>query len=176
MLMDSGAAAVVGALLDPFVGRSLRPLVVNVGNFHVLGFRLRRGKSEGVYRVEGLFEHHTGFLDQGRLEDLLERLANGKLTNEEVFGSQGHGALVYDRQPLHLGGKESPVAVVGPRRDLMLGSRLHPFLAAPYGDMMLAGDYGLIRTAADQFADIRGEILHVLADPIQVAPWDVPRE
>ncbi|MGA2111895.1 MAG: DUF1786 family protein [Anaerolineales bacterium] len=173
MLMDSGAAAVLGALQDPFVACKDRLLVVNVGNFHVLGFRLRRAQRKRSFRIEGLFEHHTGLLDRSRLERLLRGLANGKLTNEEVFISQGHGALVYRKVPLRLGAENSPVVVVGPRRDLMLGSSLHPYFAAPYGDMMLAGDYGLMRAAADVFADVRDEILHVLNDPIGAAPWEV---
>lgn len=176
MLMDSGAAAVLGALQDPFVAHQTQTLVVNVGNFHVLGFRLGRAASESSFRIDGLFEHHTGLLDRSRLEALLASLASGRLTNEEVFASQGHGALVYRKVPLRLGGEDSPVVVLGPRRDLMRGSSLRPHFAAPYGDMMLAGDYGLVRAAADVFSDVRDEILHVLNDSIGTAPWDAIQE
>ena len=40
MLMDTAPAAVLGALLDPKVAAQPRLLAVNVGNFHVLSFRL----------------------------------------------------------------------------------------------------------------------------------------
>lgn len=176
MLMDSGGAAALGALLDPLVADRSRPLVVNVGNFHVLGFRLRREEGEESFRIEGLFEHHTGFLDRVALEGLLGELASGQLTNEEIFESQGHGALLYSRTPYFLDEGQNAVVVVGPRRDMMRGSRLRPYFAAPYGDMMMAGDYGLIRAAADRFADLRAEILHSLGDPIATAPWDIAQE
>jgi len=38
--------------------------------------------------------------------------------------------------------------VTGPRRDLLKGSPLAPYLAVPHGDMMLAGCFGLLRAYA----------------------------
>jgi hypothetical protein len=40
------------------------------------------------------------------------------------------------------------LTVIGPRRALLAGSRLHPYLAVPHGDMMLAGCFGLLRALA----------------------------
>jgi hypothetical protein len=40
------------------------------------------------------------------------------------------------------------VAVTGPRRGLLAGSTLRPYLAVPYGDMMMAGCWGLVRACA----------------------------
>jgi hypothetical protein len=40
------------------------------------------------------------------------------------------------------------LAVTGPRRSLLDGSRLDPHLAVPHGDMMLAGCFGLLRALA----------------------------
>jgi len=172
MVMDSAPAAVLGALLDPRVAEMEAPLVVNIGNFHVLCFRLWR-TAEGEHTIEGLFEHHTGLVTQSELERLMRALAEGKLTQAEVFEANGHGALVYANHSLALGSPASPLVVVGPRRGLMHGSALRPYFAAPFGDMMLAGAFGLIRAAADVFADLRVELLTALTQPSQTAPWDV---
>ena len=45
-------------------------------------------------RIVGIFEHHTGEINRAQLEDMLEKLARGTLTNEEVFNTSGHGALI----------------------------------------------------------------------------------
>ena len=95
LAMDTGPAAVLGALEDPAVAAAARAgaLVVNVGNFHTLAFHLVGGQ------VAGLFEHHTGELTDGPAwPRCWRRLAAGTLTNAEVFDSQGHGALVLDRR------------------------------------------------------------------------------
>jgi len=140
VVMDTAPAAVLGALEDPQVGSRTEAMVVNVGNFHTLAFDLRRGA------IAGLFEHHTGKLSQAQLEELLARLAAGTLSNDEVFAGQGHGALIVDRPPA---GRDALwVAVTGPRRGLLAGSRLKPYLAVPYGDMMMAGCWGLVRACA----------------------------
>ena len=138
--MDTAPAAVLGALEDPQVSSREEAIVANVGNFHTLAFHLRRGA------IAGLFEHHTGKLGQAQLEELLVRLAAGTLSNDEVFAGQGHGALIVDRPPA---GRDALwVAVTGPRRGLLAGSRLKPYLAVPYGDMMMAGCWGLVRACA----------------------------
>lgn len=141
VVMDSAPAAVLGALEDPWVRRREQAVVVNVGNFHTLAFRL---SGAGLTRVAGLFEHHTGLLSRARLEDLLSRLAAGTLSHEELFAEHGHGALVIDPAPVPL----DFVAVTGPRRGLLSGSARQPYLAVPYGDMMMAGCWGLVRASA----------------------------
>jgi uncharacterized protein (DUF1786 family) len=146
VVMDTGAAAVAGALEDPLVRAHEECLLANVGNFHTLAFHLR-GE-----RIVSLFEHHTGELDRARLEGYLLDLASGTLDNERIFADSGHGALTLappphdairpanDRQPF--------LAVTGPRRELLRGSVLHPYEAVPHGDMMLAGCFGLLRAVA----------------------------
>ena len=62
IVMDTAPAAVLGATFDPRLAQRERVLIANVGNFHALAFRL------GPDGIEGVFEHHTGFLDQSRLE------------------------------------------------------------------------------------------------------------
>jgi len=138
LLMDTAPAAVLGALEDPRVHRHERLLIANVGNFHTLAFRL------GPEGIEGVFEHHTGELTREELETYLRKLAAGTITHSEVFTDMGHGALMLDARPAPL----DFLAVTGPRWSLIRGSELHPYLAAPYGDMMMAGNYGLLRACA----------------------------
>jgi uncharacterized protein (DUF1786 family) len=141
MLMDTAPAAILGALQDPIVGQRRPVVVVNVGNFHCLAFRLGRGG------VEGVFEHHTGELTLARLEEFLDRLAAGTLTHREIYNTQGHGALMLSSEPLPP--EVRFLAVTGPRRNLLRGSRFQVFFSTPFGDMMMAGCYGLIRAFAD---------------------------
>lgn len=137
-LMDTGPAAILGALDDAAAAKADPLIVVNVGNFHTIAALL-----EGR-RIRGLLEHHTGELTTQRLEDYLARLTAGTLSNQEVFDDMGHGAL-------ELGPIGSParlVAVTGPRRGMLDGSALQPHFAVPHGHMMLAGCFGLLRALA----------------------------
>ena len=138
VVMDTAPAAVLGALEDPQVSRHQDLIAANVGNMHTLAFHLREG------RIAGLFEHHTGLLSREKLESLLTRLAAGNLSHEELFAEHGHGALIVEPEPSPL----DFVALTGPRRSLLAGSALRPYLAVPYGDMMLAGCWGLVRVCA----------------------------
>lgn len=164
--MDTAPAAVLGATLDPQVAAWRRCLVVNVGNFHTLAFRLNEGQ------VEGLFEHHTGFLDGERLDCLLEGLAAGTLRFEEVFEGMGHGAWLWATAPMAVEG----VAVVGPRRGLLRRSRHPVYMAVPGGDMMLAGCFGLLRAFADLYPEFAPRILEAFQGAPRPAPWEVDRD
>jgi uncharacterized protein (DUF1786 family) len=139
LVMDTAPAAVLGALDDPAVANRPAAIVANVGNFHCLAFRLEGG------RIAGLFEHHTGELTQPELEAFLEKLIDGTITNQEVFDDKGHGALMF-QPPGRLA--DPYLAITGPRRGLLKGSPLRPYLAVPHGDMMLAGCFGLLRAYA----------------------------
>jgi len=138
-------------------------LVANIGNFHALVFRL------GAGGIEGLFEHHTGEVNRARLEALISALADSTLQHRDVYDDMGHGALVYDPQPM-----AAPyfLAVIGPRRNLLLGSACQPYFAVPYGDMMLAGCFGLLRAMAGVFPDLAGPIQRSLAGTGGQAPWE----
>jgi uncharacterized protein (DUF1786 family) len=170
VVMDTAPAAVLGATFDPRVAARQRVMIANVGNFHTLAFRL------GPSRIEGVFEHHTGLLDLPRLESLLRLLADGSLQHSDVFGDHGHGALIYHSSPLPLNDdQEFGVVVTGPRRNLMRPSSLRPYFAVPFGDMMIAGCFGLLAAVAD--------VLPELGEPIRLsmqragssgtAPWDI---
>ncbi|MBI5302257.1 MAG: DUF1786 domain-containing protein [Chloroflexi bacterium] len=148
LMMDTAPAAVLGALEDERVRAQRTALIANVGNFHTLAFRY----SDGA--ITGVFEHHTGELKPAQLEGFIAQLAGGTLTHDAIFNSQGHGALVLDARadPLDF------LALVGPRRGILARSKLKPYFATPYGDMMLAGCYGLVRAYSELNPDVAPEI------------------
>jgi uncharacterized protein (DUF1786 family) len=139
MLMDTGSAAIWGALCDENVaahqGDGL--IVVNIGNQHTIGFLLRRE------RVWGLFEHHTVLMNPEKLAAHVESLREGTLTNDEVYSDNGHGAHVHPDYPGD--GNFRFVAVTGPNRGMATG--LGYYMAVPYGDMMMTGAFGLVAAA-----------------------------
>jgi len=184
VVMDTAPAAVLGATLDPMVSRRPRVMIANVGNFHTLAFRL------GVERqIEGVFEHHTGLLDLPKLEGLLCALANGSLQHADVFDDHGHGALIYGDEALPLGEGAFDVVVTGPRRNMLRMTedrepktdssfpppRLRPYFPAPYGDMMIAGCFGLLAAVADVLPELGESIRASLrgAGGRGTPPWEI---
>jgi uncharacterized protein (DUF1786 family) len=132
LVMDTGVAAVLGTLCDPWVREHADEgiTLVNAGNAHTFCVNLHGGE------VCGIFEHHTHGMDRDHLLSLIGRLRDGSLTNEEVFREGGHGARVHRALPArHL-------AVTGPNRKRLLPDG---YQAAPIGDMMLTGCFGLVR-------------------------------
>ena len=169
VVMDTAPAAVLGATFDPQVAAQSRVVIANVGNFHTLAFRL------GAGGIEGVFEHHTGLLTLPRLETLLRALANGTLQHTDVFEDHGHGALIYDPQPLDITGSSGSLVVTGPRRNMLRSSALRPYFAVPYGDMMIAGCFGLLAATADLLPDIGELVMQALRNPAGTGrpPWEV---
>ena len=173
VVMDTAPAAVLGANFDPVVAERKSKIICNVGNFHTLAFRL------GEKGIEGVFEHHTGEIDLPKLEGLIRKLADGSLKHEDVFDDMGHGALMYSDEVFEFGRDDFDVVVTGPRRSMFTNPQsanlLQPYFAVPFGDMMIAGCFGLLAATA--------EILPGLAEPVLgslragrgrgVAPWDV---
>jgi uncharacterized protein (DUF1786 family) len=155
LLMDTAPAAIVGALEDPRVGQARGPLIANVGNFHCLAFHLVEGQ------VVGLFEHHTGELTPERLASYVEQLAQGSISNADVFADKGHGALVLDADAP----RPDVVAVTGPRRRLLVDSGSQPYLAIAHGDMMLTGNFGLLRAYAAHDERVREAVERRLGPP-----------
>ena len=182
IVMDTAPAAVLGAGFDPVAAQRKQKIICNVGNFHTLAFRL------GEKGIEGVFEHHTGEIDLAKLESLLRRLADGSLKHEDVFDDMGHGALMYTDDVFEFGKDDFDVVVTGPRRSMFASlphpqplsrgemGALRPYFAVPFGDMMIAGCFGLLAATAEVISD--------LAEPIYgslrgghgqgVAPWDNP--
>ncbi|MFC2027531.1 DUF1786 domain-containing protein [Chloroflexota bacterium] len=147
LVMDTPVAAAIGAIEDPEVSQHSHKVIVNVGNFHTLAFHLRGDT------ILGFFEHHTRLLDSEKIDYLATRLVNGELTNQEVFDDNGHGCFVIESS------NEIPfTAVTGPQRQRMSNSTLEPHFAAPYGDMMLTGCFGLVRAFAQRKLEWQSEI------------------
>ena len=184
VVMDTAPAAVLGAGFDPMVATRKQKIICNVGNFHTLAFRL------GERGIEGVFEHHTGEIDLVKLEVLLKRLADSSLKHEDVFNDMGHGALMYSQESLEFGNDDFDVVVTGPRRSMFnqqsstpaLASgasvenrkSLRPYFAVPFGDMMIAGCFGLLAATAEvmpNLAETINESLHG-SGRRGVAPWD----
>ncbi|MCX7622233.1 MAG: DUF1786 domain-containing protein [Thermomicrobium sp.] len=137
IVMDTGPAAVLGALCDPVVWRAAQgegAVVVNVGNMHTFAVALR-----GT-RIYGLFEHHTGGGTAETLAELVGALRAGTLSHAQVVALGGHGAVLTDEYQ-----RAAPfpfVAITGPNR--ALARPLGWYEAAPFGDMMVTGAYGLV--------------------------------
>jgi uncharacterized protein (DUF1786 family) len=70
------------------------------------------------------------------VDSLIIKLAQGELTNEEIYNAGGHVALIFK------GHKQKPfIAITGPRHGLMTDSTLRPHLVIPHGNIMLTGCY-----------------------------------
>ncbi len=130
LLMDTGMAAIRGALLD----ENAKPpyLAVNIGNGHTLA-----GIVDGD-RLVSYLEHHTRQMIASKLDDYLERLCGGTLDFREVFDDGGHGCYIGEAT------EPGSILVTGPRREIMRRSKLDFHFAAPFGDMMLTGCFGLM--------------------------------
>jgi hypothetical protein len=110
----------------------------------------------------------------------LRALADGSLRHEDVFNDMGHGALIYGNQPLKLGEGEFDVVVTGPRRSMFADSLSPiprspiPYYAVPFGDMMMAGCFGLLAGTADVLPELAETIYRSLRGERGrgVAPWD----
>lgn len=135
LLMDTCTAGVRGALLDPQAKqhRDTGLTVVNLGNAHTFAALIRQD------RILGIYEHHTRLLSQDKLARHLSRFQAGALKHEEIFDDEGHGCAIH---PDYLRQRPFTFTVItGPRRALARG--WPGVFAAPLGDMMLTGCFGL---------------------------------
>jgi uncharacterized protein (DUF1786 family) len=178
VVMDTAPAAVLGAEFDTVVAKRKQKIICNVGNFHTLAFRLGDG-------IEGVFEHHTGEIDLPKLEKYIRALADGSLKHQDIFDDMGHGALVYGNHPFEFGKDDFDVVVTGPRRSMFsltpaLSQRekgtLRPYFATPFGDMMIAGCFGLLAATAEVMPELGETIYGSLRGEggKGVTPWDNP--
>jgi len=140
-LMDTGSAAIMGALEDERVNHHITNkggVLVNVGNQHTIAFLVHGTK------ILGIFEHHTKKLTTNTLKQYLKRFIEGNVSNEEVLADKGHGCM-------RLKGADNYefdfIAVTGPRREMAQGIG---YLAVPHGDMMLSGSFGLVRSVLNK--------------------------
>ncbi len=177
VVMDTAPAAILGADFDPVAASRKQKIICNVGNFHTLAFRL------GEKGIEGVFEHHTGEIDLLKLETLLCKLADGSLENKDVFDDMGHGALMYTEEILEFGKGDFDVVVTGPRRTLFNHTSIdpspfliRPYFATPFGDMMIAGCFGLLAVTAALLPNVSDAVLGSLYNGggRGGTPWDGP--
>lgn len=155
VFLDTGPAAALGALQDTAVGERGEQVVLNLGNMHALCFHLRGTQ------IISLYEHHTGEVTREQIEDFTQRLIAGTLPHEDVFGSKGHG-VYYSGENLEPRTQNRVVAVTGPQRGKLRGSRLEPYFAVPHGDMMVSGCFGLLWAFAEKYPSRADEILPAL--------------
>jgi len=169
IVMDTAPAAVLGASFDPTVSKSTPKIITNIGNFHTLAFRM------GENGIEGVFEHHTGEIDLQKLETLLRALADGSLKHADVFDDMGHGALMYSGDAFKFGNDDFDVVVTGPRRSMYADrSSLRPYFAAPFGDMMVAGCFGLLAATAEILPDLSEAVSKSMGDAgVGRPPWEI---
>ncbi len=135
-VMDTGPAAILGAMLDPWLEKRKDEgiTIVNVGNEHVLAALVKDS------RIFGIYEHHTSLMSPEKLRDHLQRFRCGSLSNEEVFNDMGHGCFVH-REAARI--SDFPhLALTGPNR--VSFDCLGGHMASPFGDMMLTGCFGLV--------------------------------
>jgi uncharacterized protein (DUF1786 family) len=139
LVADTGPAALYGALPKGVADAVL----VNTGNGHTICVVALGG------RLAGVFEHHTRLLDRPGLERHLRRFLSGDVGDDEVRRDGGHGAvLAATARATDL--TALPSFATGPRRSLLAGSDLPFEFAAPHGDMMLTGCFGLLRAFAER--------------------------
>ena len=117
------------------------------------------------------------------------------MKHQDIFDDLGHVALVYGEHPFEFGKDEFDVVVTGPRRSMFMPSslesdsllsdvkqqaaslqNLRPYFAVPFGDMMIAGCFGLLAATADVLPELRETIYASLNGKVGrgTAPWDNP--
>ena len=134
-VMDSGMAAIVGAALDANAPQDRPFVVLDVATSHTVCAAVAGNE------LAGMAEYHTKDITRERLEGLLEGLAAGRLDHRRVLDEGGHGA--YLRKIV---GPEALKTIIatGPKRRLVIGSRLPMIWGAPLGDNMMTGCVGLL--------------------------------
>ena len=135
-VMDTGVSAILGAMKDPWVSARIDKgmVVVNIGNEHILA-ALVKGR-----KVWGIYEHHTSLMDPSKLSEHLNRFRKGELSNHEIWEEHGHGCETLDK--VQDVGPFPYTTITGPRRKDFMPLEGH--WAAPFGDMMLTGCFGLV--------------------------------
>jgi uncharacterized protein (DUF1786 family) len=134
-VMDSGMAAILGASMDGLAQGKERFLVLDIATSHTVGAAMAGEE------IAGFFEYHTQDITLEKLEDLLPKLADGKLSHRQILAEGGHGA--YLRKSVEFNAVETIIAT-GPKRKRVTGSHLPIQLGAPWGDNMMTGTVGLL--------------------------------
>ncbi len=135
LIMDTKFASICGMCYDEEALKLNSYIVMDIGNGHTTVASIENGK------IQGVFEHHTSSLTGESLERYVKKLANGTLTNEEIYNDHGHGAHVIN--PIS---NIEKVIVSGPKRSLIEKTSLDYHHACPGGDVMMTGTIGLIKS------------------------------
>jgi len=130
LVMDTKIAGIFGGLY----GEPLPAIAIDVGNGHTTAASVAE---DGT--IVGVFETHTSDLTPQKMALYIKKLANGTITNEEIFDEGGHGAYVKES----IGPKT--IAATGPRRDMALRMKLKVKLATPLDDVYMVGPVGMVR-------------------------------
>jgi len=76
-----------------------------------------------------------------------------------------------------LNGEGFDITVTGPRRSMFSGgaSTLRPYFSVPFGDMMIAGCFGMLSAASDLLPEIAGDVKESLkgAGGAGTPPWEI---
>jgi uncharacterized protein (DUF1786 family) len=140
-VMDSGMAAISGAILDPYVQSREQFIIVDVATSHTLGATIKEGK------IAGFFEYHTSDITRGRLESLIIDLAFARISHEMILQEGGHGAYIREA----IGFDENTlILATGPKRDLLKEGDLSITFGSPLGDNMMTGTAGLLQAIMEK--------------------------
>ena len=141
LVADTGPAALYGALPDGVADAVL----VNVGNGHTICVVTLGG------RLAGVFEHHTRPLDGPGSRTACAASSPATCDNDEVRDDGGHGAVLAPAgAAVDLTGLPFYRHRAAPRA-ARRQRRCRSSYAAPHGDMMLTGCFGLLRAFADRY-------------------------
>jgi uncharacterized protein (DUF1786 family) len=141
-LMDTSISALAGCLEDSRMFNRDPSLVVNIGNGHTVAAAISGD------RILSFFEHHTGRLNQEKLEYYLKSLCEGEIENEDVYNDGGHGAAVIENPPGFQ--RIDIISITGPRRKLLEGSKFEFIQASPGGDVMMTGTLGMLKVIQER--------------------------
>lgn len=134
IFMDTSFAAVCGAYLyAQEIGLGDEILALNFGNAHTLAATITNRK------ICGFFEHHTRMLNKHKIENFLNQLMDNRLSNEEIYEDNGHGALVKEAL------EPEAIIVTGPKRSLIEETKLKFKYIYPCGDVITPSNYALIK-------------------------------
>jgi uncharacterized protein (DUF1786 family) len=202
VVMDTAPAAVLGATFDPRLAALPRVLIANVGNFHTLAFRLGPSGIEGVFEHHtGLIdrpklENLLRALADGSLQhaDVFDDHGHGALIYADEPLALGEGGFdvavtgprrnlfrrTADRsdpagrqQTADHALKTAASAPISP--DSLPPGTLVPYFAVPFGDMMIAGCFGLLAAVADALPELGEAVRASLAGAggSGTPPWEI---
>ncbi|WP_128567238.1 DUF1786 domain-containing protein [Methanocella paludicola] len=130
LVMDTKMAGIFGGLY----AEPLPAVAVDVGNGHTTAVSV-----SGDGTIAGIFETHTADLTHKKLALYIKKLADGTLTNGEIFDEGGHGAFVKETV------EPKAVIATGPRRDMAMKMKMGAKPASPFDDVYMAGPVGMAR-------------------------------